>query len=161
MIQGALFPLWTDTYAGYDPRSNPSFGDRRMSEITVNDTMAIGTELVDLCRQGKEKEAIDKFYSPHVVSIEAGAPPGMDRKVEGLANVKGKADWWESNNEVHSREVQGPFPHDDRFIVRFKYDITQKNGPVAGKRVTMDETALYTVKDGKIVHEEFFYHIPG
>jgi len=30
---------------------------------------------------------------------------------------------------------------------------------MAGKRFTMDEAGLYTVKDGKIVHEEFFYHM--
>jgi len=28
---------------------------------------------------------------------------------------------------------------------------------MAGQRMKMDEVALYTVKDGKIVHEEFFY----
>lgn len=132
-----------------------------MSEVTVADTMAVGTELVDLCRQGKEHEAINKLYSPHVVSVEAGAPPGIPRRVEGLADVVGKAEYWESNNEVHSRTVEGPYPHDDRFVVHFKYEITPKDGPMAGHRVPMDETALYTVKDGKIVHEEFFYHIPG
>jgi ketosteroid isomerase-like protein len=35
--------------------------------------------------------------------------------------------------------------------------VTAKAGPVAGKRMTLDETALYTVKDGKITQEEFFY----
>jgi ketosteroid isomerase-like protein len=38
--------------------------------------------------------------------------------------------------------------------VRFKYDVTPKH---TGKRMTMDETGLYTVRDGKIVKEEFFY----
>ncbi len=28
---------------------------------------------------------------------------------------------------------------------------------MAGKRMNLDEAALYTVKDGKIVQEEFFY----
>jgi ketosteroid isomerase-like protein len=41
--------------------------------------------------------------------------------------------------------------------VRFKFDVTAKSGPMAGKRFVMDEAALYTVKDGKVVHEEFFY----
>ena len=30
---------------------------------------------------------------------------------------------------------------------------------MAGKRMNLDEAALYTVKDGKIVQEEFFYHM--
>ncbi len=32
---------------------------------------------------------------------------------------------------------------------------------MAGKRMTIEESALYTVKDGKIVREEFFYNMGG
>jgi hypothetical protein len=132
-----------------------------MSEVTINDTMTIGNQLVDLCRQGKERVAIETLYAPEIVSIEAYGNPAMPQRVEGLADVIGKAEWWENNNEVHSREVIGPYPHGDRFIVQFKYDITAKGGPMAGQRMQMDETALYRVADGKVVHEEFFYHIPN
>jgi len=52
--------------------------------------------------------------------------------------------------------VFGPYPNDDRFAVRFLYDITNKP---SGKRLTMDEVALFSVKDGKIVREEFFYPV--
>jgi hypothetical protein len=40
--------------------------------------------------------------------------------------------------------------------VVFSYDITPKAGPMAGKRVQMEEVGLDTVAGGKIV-EEFFY----
>jgi ketosteroid isomerase-like protein len=30
-----------------------------------------------------------------------------------------------------------------------------------GQRFQMEEMALYTVKDGKIVGEQFFYNVPG
>jgi ketosteroid isomerase-like protein len=123
----------------------------------VNESLAVGKKLVEMCREGKMKEAIDALYSPDIVSIEAGAPPGGSAKSEGIAAVKGKGEWWEANHEVHKAEVEGPFPHGDRFIVRFKYEVTGKAGPMAGKRFVMDEAALYTVKDGKVVHEEFFY----
>jgi hypothetical protein len=91
------------------------------------------------------------------VSIEAGGPPGQDPKSEGIAAVKAKGEWWTKNHEIHKSEVSGPWPHGDRFIVRFTYEVTPKAGPMANKRFTMDEAALYTVKDGKVVHEEFFY----
>jgi ketosteroid isomerase-like protein len=120
-------------------------------------TMDVGKKLVDLCKQGKFKEAMESLYAPNIVSIEAGAPPGQAARVEGIAAVRGKADWWEKNHEVHKVEVAGPWPNGDRFIARFTLDVTPKAGPMAGKRFTMDEGALYTVKDGKIVHEEFFY----
>jgi predicted ester cyclase len=30
------------------------------------------------------------------------------------------------------------------------FEVTAKNGPMTGKRVTLDEAGLYTVTDGKI-----------
>jgi ketosteroid isomerase-like protein len=123
----------------------------------MSDTLSVGKKLVELCREGKNKEAIDELYHPGIVSIEAGAPPGGSPRSEGIAAIKGKGEWWAANHEVHKAEADGPYPHGDRFIVHFKYDVTAKAGPMAGKRFVMDETALYTVKDGKITHEEFFY----
>jgi ketosteroid isomerase-like protein len=127
----------------------------------MSHALEVGKKLVELCQQGKFNEAIDQLYSPHVVSIEAFSPPPKPARVEGIAAVKGKAEWWENNHQVHKAEVAGPWPHGDRFIVRFTLDVTAKAGPMAGKRFTMDEAALYTVKDGKIVHEEFFYNMGG
>ncbi len=123
----------------------------------MNNTLAIGKNLIELCRQGKNIEAIETLYSPQIVSIEATGSPSMPARIEGLDAIKAKNEWWENNHEVHHAEAEGPWPNGDRFIVRFKYEVTAKAGPQAGKRMTLDETALYTVKDGKITQEEFFY----
>ena len=64
---------------------------------------------------------------------------------------------WNENHQVHSAKVEGPFPHNDRFAVKFNYDVTAKDGPQKGKRFQMEEIGIYTVKNGKIVREEFFY----
>jgi ketosteroid isomerase-like protein len=125
----------------------------------MSSTFEIGKKLVDLCNQGKAMEAITTLYGDKIVSIEAMSNPAMPARMEGLAAVKGKAEWWEKNHEVHSGKAEGPWPHGDRFVVRFQYDVTAKSGPMAGKRMKLDEAALYTVKDGKIVQEEFFYHM--
>jgi hypothetical protein len=127
----------------------------------MSDTFSVGKKLVDLCREGKNLEAIRTLYDKNIVSVEAMSGPDMPAKMEGVDAVIGKGEWWESNHEVHGAEVAGPYPHGDRFIVHFKYDVTAKAGPMAGKRMTLDETGLYTVKDGKIVKEEFFYHMGG
>ena len=79
---------------------------------------------------------------------------GHGTDAAGIANIKGKNQWWVDNHEVHGSVAEGPFPHGDHFIVRFKYDVTPKH---KGKRMTMDKTGLYTVQNGKIVKEEFFY----
>jgi len=122
-------------------------------------TMDVGKKLVELCKQGKNREAMKTLYDPKIVSIEAHGGGNMPQRMEGIAAVNGKAEWWEKNNEVHKAEVAGPWPNGDRFIVRFTYEVTSKAGPMAGQRMTLDETALYTVKNGKIVQEEFFYHM--
>lgn len=95
-----------------------------------------------------------ELFAPDAVSVEAGGPPGMDRTSKGVEAIRAKGTWWQENHEIHKAEVFGPYPHDDRFAVRFLYDITQKQ---SGKRITMDEVGLFTVRDGKIVREEFFY----
>ena len=117
-------------------------------------TMEIANRLVELCRAGKNAESLETLFSKDVVSVEGGAPPGMDRQAHGLAAVRAKSAWWVENHEIHSVTISGPWPHDDRFIVRFQYDVTNKP---SGKRLDLDEAGLFTVKDGKIVREEFFY----
>ena len=119
--------------------------------------MKSGKSWSNLFAKGKAIDAINSLCSPNIVSIEAEESPAIPRRMEGFAAVKGKTEWWEQNHEVHRGEAEGPWPHGDRFIVRFKYDVTAKTGPMAGKRMNLDEAALYTVKDGKIVQEEFFY----
>jgi hypothetical protein len=125
----------------------------------MSETFAVGKKLVELCREGKNQEAMDTLYSPTIVSVEAGSAGNMPARMEGIEAIKGKAAWWEANHEIHSAKVEGPYPNGDRFIVRFTYEVTAKAGPMAGQRFMMDEGALYTVKDGKISQEEFFYHM--
>ena len=72
----------------------------------------------------------------------------------GLAAIRAKGEWWRSNHEIHSAYVAGPWPHGDKFIVGFQFDITNKP---SGRRFTMEEMGLYTVENGKIVREEYFY----
>jgi ketosteroid isomerase-like protein len=120
-------------------------------------TMEIANRLVALCRQGKFDEA-RALYADDAVSVEAGAPPGGQREAVGLAAIEAKGKWWTDNHEVHSAKVTGPWPHDDRFIVGFEFDVTLKP---TGQRFTMEEAGLYTVKDGAIVREEFFYSMGG
>jgi ketosteroid isomerase-like protein len=118
-------------------------------------THEVADRLVKLCSQGKFNEAME-LYSPDIVSLEAGAPPGQSRESKGLAAVKAKGEWWNANHEVHSTVVEGPLVAGSRFAVTFKMDITLKP---QSRRFQMEEIAVYQVADGKIVHEEFFYNM--
>ena len=128
-----------------------------MKEARPMSTLKIGQELVALCREGRNLEALDRLFSPDIESVEAADAPGIGRMQKGIAAVKAKNEWWLANHEIHSGHVTGPFPNGDRFIVSFRYEATNKP---SGQRMTFEEMALYTVAGGKIVKEEFFYDMP-
>lgn len=118
-------------------------------------TLEVGKKLVELCQQGKNQEAMEALYARDIVSVEAATMgPNVPAEARGLEAVFAKGKWWYDNHTVHSATTEGPYPNGDRFIVKFSYDVTHKP---ANRRFKMDEMALFTVKDGKIVREEFFY----
>ena len=117
-------------------------------------TQEVADTLVRLCSQGKFDEAAETLYSPDIVSMEAGAPPGGSRESKGIDAVRAKGEWWTANHEVHSVNVEGPLVAGDHFSVAFKLDVTFKP---ESKRMKFEEVAVYKVAGGKIVYEEFFY----
>jgi hypothetical protein len=119
-------------------------------------TQEVADQLVKLCKEGKFSEAVATLYSNDIVSMEAGAPPGGSRESKGLDAVKAKGQWWEDNHEVHSATVEGPIVAGSHFATTFKIDVTFKP---ENKRFTLEEVAVYKVKDGKVVYEEFFYNM--
>jgi ketosteroid isomerase-like protein len=118
-------------------------------------TAAIAEELVSFCRAGRNMEAINALYSPDIVSIESMGTEQMPREIKGIDAVRQKNQWWSENNQVHSAGVDGPYLADTKFAVYYNYDVTFTP---SGQRNKMEEVALYSVKDGKVVREQFFYN---
>lgn len=116
--------------------------------------LEIGKDLVALCTAGKFDEVGEKYRSDDVVSVEAGAAPGGDPASRGKAAVRAKSEWWANAHEIHSNEAHGPYVNGEQFAVRFIMDVTVKE---TGARMKMDEVAVYTVANDKIVEERFFY----
>jgi ketosteroid isomerase-like protein len=73
--------------------------------------------------------------------------------LKGRKAVEAKGEWWYANHEVHNAKVEGPYVHGDQFVVRFTMEVT----PNGKSRLSLDEVGLYTVQDGKIVEERFFF----
>ena len=97
---------------------------------------------------------LDELYAKNAERVEAAPPPGSERTAKGLDAIKAKGKGWTESHVVHRAEVNGPFPNENRFAVRFIFDVTDKP---SGKRTTMDEVGLFTIENGKITREEFFY----
>lgn len=124
-------------------------------------TQEIATRLVALCRAGRNIEAVETLLSDSVVSVEARGDETMPAEMTGRDTIRGKNEWWVNNHKIHQASVKGPYPNGDRFAVIFNFDVTPVTGPMAGQRMRMEEVALYTVADGKITREEFFYDMSG
>ena len=115
-------------------------------------TEEVAKKVVELTRKQAWKEAIESLYSKDIVSVEARAMEGGSPESRGIEAVRGKTDWWVNNMDVHSAKVSAPFVAHDHFVVQYDLDVTDKNSK---KRMQMLEVGVYTVKDGKIVREEF------
>lgn len=112
----------------------------------------IAQDFTAMLKAGDHEGAAVKFNAAEIVSIEPmEGPRAVARGTEAL---KQKAEWWATNHEVHALTTEGPYVNGDQFIVKFWVDVTVKG---SGQRMQMSETGLYTVKDGKIVEERFFY----
>ncbi|PZR73668.1 MAG: nuclear transport factor 2 family protein [Chthoniobacterales bacterium] len=115
-------------------------------------TEEVAKKVVELVRKQAWKEAVDTLYAKDIVSVEATARDGSSPETHGIEGVHKKVDWWITAMEVHSFKVTGPFVAHDRFVVQYDVDVTDRESK---KRFQMSEVGVYTVKDGKIVREEF------
>ena len=116
---------------------------------------SIANAYVNLCKGGKFDACLTELYSTDAVSVEAWAPPGVQLVANGLEAIRAKGKAWADAHEIHKIEVSGPYPNEQRFAVRFSFDVTSTP---TKQRMTMDEIGLFTVENGKIVREEFFYN---
>jgi limonene-1,2-epoxide hydrolase len=115
-------------------------------------TQEVAEKVVELVRQQAWYKALDTLYDKDIVSVEASASEGESVEKRGIDQVRGKIDWWLNAMEVHSFTAKGPFVAHDRFVVQYDADVTEKNSK---KRFQLSEVGVFTVKNGKIVREEF------
>jgi hypothetical protein len=115
-------------------------------------TEEVAKRVVDLVRKQAWYEALDTLYDDNIVSVEAFSMSGGSPETRGKEAVRGKIDWWMNATEVHSFTADGPFVAHDRFVVQYNADVTDKE---SSQRQKLSEIGVYTVKDGKIVREEF------
>ena len=115
-------------------------------------TEEVAKKVVELVRKQAWYEALDTLYDDNVVSVEASGMGGESPETRGKEGVRGKVDWWVNGMEVHSFDAKGPFVAHDRFVVQFDADVSDKK---TKERRQLSEVGVYTVKNGKIVREEF------
>jgi hypothetical protein len=123
------------------------------TQEAVMTTQEIADRLSELFEQGKWAEAQEELFTKDAKSIEPPNSPGMV-SVEGLENIKKKGEQFNQMvEEMHGGWCSKALVSGNHIAFGMGMDCTMKG---AG-RMKMDEIALYEVKDGKIVKEQFFY----
>ena len=113
-------------------------------------SQTLAKQFVDLCNQGKNFDVMRTMYAPDIVSVE-----GDGKETAGQQPVIQKSERWAAVNTIHGEKVRGPFFNGpNEFAVHFTFEVTPK---ATGKRTTLEEVGVYTVKGDKITREQFFY----
>ena len=123
------------------------------TQEAVMTTQQIADRLAELVQESKWDQAQRELFSRDAVSIEPEHSPGM-QTVVGLDNIVKKGLLFQDTvEELHGGYTRGPIVAGNHISFGIVLDITMK-----GKgRSKMEEIAVYEVKDGKIVKEQFFY----
>ena len=119
----------------------------------VMTTQEVANRFHDLAQTGQWDKIQDELFADNAVSIEPPHSQGM-QSAEGMEAIKQKGkQFGEMVEEMHGGYTSAPVVAGKFFSVAMGMDCTMKGMG----RQKMDEIALYEVKDGKIVREQFFY----
>ncbi|MGQ0626898.1 MAG: SnoaL-like domain-containing protein [Phycisphaerales bacterium] len=109
----------------------------------------VGMDLVAMFNGGQPDKVGDKWWSKDITSIE-----GMGMAWHGRRAVDEKNAEWYQQNEIVGASAEGPYVGATGFGVKFRIEVRER---ATGKASTMEEIGVYTVRDGKIICEEFMY----
>ena len=107
-------------------------------------------ELNQMVLQGRILEAFDGFYDPAVVMQENGATPTIGKAANRIREEK----FVESIEQFHGAQVLGSGTGADRSYSEWTMDVTFKGGI----RVRLEQVAARQWRNGKIVHERFYFN---
>ena len=116
-------------------------------------TEQIAHRLINYCRKSDFEAAQKELFGDNAVSIEPEAAGGFAKETKGLNAIlqKGKQ-WTDMVEKAGSCVVSEPLIAGNSFAVHISMDVTMK-----GKgQMIIQELCVYTVKEGKIIAEQFF-----
>ena len=114
--------------------------------------MSINTQVqsvIDGILTGKILETFDAYYSDDVVMSENRT----EERVGKAVNREYEIQFLDNVQEFHGAQVGRVIVDGNNAAVEWSFDITFKDG----NRVKMQQVALQTWKDGKIIREDFYH----
>jgi hypothetical protein len=125
------------------------------TQEAIMTTQEVANRFNQLAQENKWMDIQDALYSDDAVSIEPphAAATGL-QNAQGREGLKKKAEAFnEMIEEMHGGYCSQSVVGGTHFAVAMGMDVTLKG---AG-RINMDEIAVYEVREGKIVKEQFFF----
>lgn len=116
---------------------------------TTFDLRTAFEDIKNLVLQGQAMEAFEKYYADDVVMQENENPATVGKD----ANRQRELDFFSKLVEFRGAEVKNVAFGDDVIISEWFLDYTHAD---YGKR-TYDQVSVQKWKDGKVVHERFYY----
>ena len=119
----------------------------------VMTTKDVANRLHELFNEGKWSEAQEELFSENAESVEPPKAQGL-QTVKGLDAIRKKGEQFNQMvEEMHGGYVSEPVVAGNFIAFGMGMDVTYKGMG----RQNMDEIAVYEVKDGKNIKEQFFY----
>jgi len=116
----------------------------------MSDIATLDKDLNEKILAGKGMEAFEQYYADDVVMQENSDVPFVGKDV----NRKRELEFFGSIAEWHGGKLEASALNGDTSFGQWWMDVTFKNG----FRYTNTQVAVRKWKNGKVVHERFFYH---
>ena len=119
-------------------------------------TQQVADRYYELAIKQKWMEIVDELYGQDIVNKEPehAKAMGIPTLTQGLVAVKAKGEARRKMiAEIHTQECSVPVTGGKFFSVSMYREVTFKGMP----RVKLEEIAVFEVRDGRIVTEQFFY----
>jgi hypothetical protein len=121
----------------------------------MDKTVDVARNFTAMMAEGRFEEAGKSYWAPNVASIEpADLPGGIPANVHGIEAVKEKARLWFSVSSIEDLKMEGPYLNGEQFALFLDMVIVNRE---TGERQPFKEVAVFTVIDGKIAEERYFY----
>ena len=105
-------------------------------------------DLISLVEQGQMLEAMNRYYAENVAMQENVSPPSV-----GFAENYAREEAFYGSLQALNFNLVSVVVEGDRAVINWVFDYTTADGT----SYRMDEIAIQTWRDGKIVHERYVY----
>lgn len=138
--------------SGSAPRSKAAANPAPVKSGPGPTPMEVGQSLVTMFNRGQMSEIETQWWNPREITSVEGM--GVEMAWTGKAAVDQKNQGWMADHVIHGASAEGPYVGASGFAVKFRMDVETR---ATGQRQVMEEIGVYTVRNGKIVREEFMY----